>query len=816
MDYRPNLSSADGQQPQHQQWWASPERDRDRDGDAAGLTQPLLSQSPTLRHFLGEVPPTSPVRGSWAGVLGRAPSEAAELAEALDLGGAASEAEYDKETQALLAEIRRADGDPGVTSGLVRQRSEVRRKHRRFASSRADSRQSSGYSSFSSLADVRVPDRDRDRDYNHNPYEQQQQQWQQWQQQVGDGGAGDEWSGGRRRGWWSWCCGGSRDASKRTSSISTSRGGFGTGGGGGGTGKWWAWPARKCSEVKGMAGGPFAFPFKAGLAATVASILCFLPPIYSSIDMNGVWAVVTVDMVLEASVGLTISKGINRTLGTLVAALMALFVNLLAPSWGSYEPYFILACVFLGAAIPTVFKFRRPFKDKWNYAVVMSMITFHLLILSGASAGGGGVPVPADYTDDDPNPTDPATPALLAFAYNVKKLSLPLIRLCTIAIGFLVAALVNLSFAPHFAGDTVNRLVAKNFHTAGTVVDRCVRDYSSGTVLEPVPEVLRKKTPLDNIYTSFYEILAADSEVDKLMKAVPFEPCHGRFVWGFPWDLYADIIDNLRYAIYDVIALDACLRAEIQAPHFVRILFLEELQVIGGQAGIAMRLAGAMLHDMRRYPYLDIIQRAEEAALMLQHKIRKYSRILLADHGPAAVAATTAAISIPDSRGAGGEPNGPAAAATAGAGAPPAASGATSFQSFTLPRSFPEPKSYHPQQDDELALALALGGPGPAPVPVQAASASPRKSGGGAGSAGVHRADWQTELFLKSESLGREWDGTIQRIASLSFVKFSSLLIEMIAKAKSILALVDELGEKANYPRGDRKLTTNVFHQDDV
>lgn len=56
---------------------------------------------------------------------------------------------------------------------------------------------------------------------------------------------------------------------------------------------------------------PITLPVKAGLAALLASLLCFAPGVFSVFNKNGVWAVITVDIVMESNVGLSLSKG-NR------------------------------------------------------------------------------------------------------------------------------------------------------------------------------------------------------------------------------------------------------------------------------------------------------------------------------------------------------------------------------------------------------------------------------------------------------------------------------------------------------------------------
>jgi uncharacterized membrane protein YccC len=183
---------------------------------------------------------------------------------------------------------------------------------------------------------------------------------------------------------------------------------------------------------------------------------------------------------------LLLLSGLNRTLGTLLAAALAMGVVLLGMYLGRYENYFLLVCTFVGGAVPTMFKFREPFKDRWNYAVVMSMITFHLLILSQSDRSA--------------------------------KFTLPLVRFGMIVIGFLIAVLVNILVLPNFAGNNVNNLLATNFERAGNVVEKCVEEYCKGTVLADIPHVL-SHTANDELHLSFHEIVAAESEVDKLVSA---------------------------------------------------------------------------------------------------------------------------------------------------------------------------------------------------------------------------------------------------------------------------------------------------------
>jgi hypothetical protein len=68
------------------------------------------------------------------------------------------------------------------------------------------------------------------------------------------------------------------------------------------------WPFGKLKELEQYKSNS-TLPIKAGLAAMVAGLLCFAPGFLSVFNKNGMWAVITVDIVLEANVGLTFSKG---------------------------------------------------------------------------------------------------------------------------------------------------------------------------------------------------------------------------------------------------------------------------------------------------------------------------------------------------------------------------------------------------------------------------------------------------------------------------------------------------------------------------
>jgi hypothetical protein len=67
----------------------------------------------------------------------------------------------------------------------------------------------------------------------------------------------------------------------------------------------------------------------------------------------------------------------------------------------------------------------------------------------------------------------------------------------------------------------------------------------------------------------------------------------------------------------------------------------------------------------------------------------------------------------------------------------------------------------------------------------------------------------QAGEFLKRRgSIGDHWETTVQRLAALSLLKFAALLIEVAAKAKYVVSVIDELADKAHFDKpspGDSK-----------
>nr|CAN82473.1 hypothetical protein VITISV_030202 [Vitis vinifera] len=90
---------------------------------------------------------------------------------------------------------------------------------------------------------------------------------------------------------------------------------------------------------------------KVGLALTLISLFYYSRALYKGFGDSAMWAVMTVVVVLEFSVGATLGKGLNRGLATLLAGALGVGVHHLASlSGGIGEPMLLGFFVFLQVA----------------------------------------------------------------------------------------------------------------------------------------------------------------------------------------------------------------------------------------------------------------------------------------------------------------------------------------------------------------------------------------------------------------------------------------------------------------------------------
>ncbi|KAH9731392.1 Aluminum-activated malate transporter 10 [Citrus sinensis] len=87
---------------------------------------------------------------------------------------------------------------------------------------------------------------------------------------------------------------------------------------------------------------------KVGLAISLVSLFYYMRPLYDGVGGNAMWAVMTVVVVFESSVGATLGKCINRAIGTFLAGSLGVGVHWIAFHSGkNLEPIVLGISLFL-------------------------------------------------------------------------------------------------------------------------------------------------------------------------------------------------------------------------------------------------------------------------------------------------------------------------------------------------------------------------------------------------------------------------------------------------------------------------------------
>ncbi|KAI3939195.1 hypothetical protein MKX01_002063 [Papaver californicum] len=270
---------------------------------------------------------------------------------------------------------------------------------------------------------------------------------------------------------------------------------------------------------------------KVGLALSLVSLLYYFRPLYGGFGVSTMWAVLTVVVVFEFSVGATLGKGLNRGIATLLAGVLGVGAHHLATLAGDKgEPILLCLFVFLLAAASSFSRFFPTVKARYDYGVLIFILTFSLVSVSG---------------------------------YRVEKIiELAHQRLSTIIIGSSTCIVISIFVCPVWAGKDLHNLISLNIEKLGDFLQGFEREYFKKDEDEEKNILLsQNKKPLYG-YKSVLNSMTAEESLANFAK---WEPPHGRFRFRHPWNQYLKIGDITRQCACRMEALNGCINSEIQA-----------------------------------------------------------------------------------------------------------------------------------------------------------------------------------------------------------------------------------------------------------
>ncbi|KAL5056310.1 hypothetical protein RYX36_036992 [Vicia faba] len=265
---------------------------------------------------------------------------------------------------------------------------------------------------------------------------------------------------------------------------------------------------------------------KVGLAISLVSLFYYYQPLYENFGLSAMWAVMTVVVVFEYTVGATLGKGLNRTMATLAAGALGVGAHYLASLSGETgEPILIGFFVFLQAAIASFIRFFPKVKTRYDYGMLIFILTFSLISVSG-------------FRDDE----------VVKMAHK---------RLSTIFLGGSACVMISIFVCPVWAGEELHYSIAQKLETLGDFLEAFVGEYFKTTKEEESKE---KKSFLEG----YKSILNAKSSEESLANFARWEPGHGKFKFRHPWSQYLKIGALSRQCAYRMEALKEQLNSDIK------------------------------------------------------------------------------------------------------------------------------------------------------------------------------------------------------------------------------------------------------------
>ncbi|XP_004306385.1 PREDICTED: aluminum-activated malate transporter 2-like [Fragaria vesca subsp. vesca] len=302
---------------------------------------------------------------------------------------------------------------------------------------------------------------------------------------------------------------------------------------------------------------------KVGSALTLVSLFYYFRPVHEGFGVDAMWAVLTVALVFEYSVGGTLERGINRMLATVVAGPLAVAVHHISTLWGGEvaEPVLVGVFVFVVAAIMTFLRFFPVLKARHDYGLMIFILTYCLVSVSG-------------YRDAE----------VLKMAHT---------RISTVAIGFCTSVMICICICPVWIGVDLHNLVSSNIDKLGDSMQGFGSEYfdiqENGTLSLSDNKYLLK---------NYRSVLISKGPEDFMANLARWEPGHGKFKFRHPWNKYLNVGTLSRQCAYKIEALNTYLNNEIQAPAAIRNIIREPSTNICTETGKALKELAAALKKM--------------------------------------------------------------------------------------------------------------------------------------------------------------------------------------------------------------------------
>ncbi|KAL8143139.1 hypothetical protein V2J09_016171 [Rumex salicifolius] len=315
---------------------------------------------------------------------------------------------------------------------------------------------------------------------------------------------------------------------------------------------------------------------KVGVALVIVSLLYLLDPLYKQVGENAMWAIMTVVVMFEFNAGATLSKGLNRGAGTILGGGLGCIAAGFAHEIGGIGNDVVISIsVFLLGAGATYARLLPSIKKRYDYGVMIFILTFNLVVVSGTRAD--------------------------------EVIELARKRLSTIGIGFAVCVFISLLIYPIWASDELHCNLASEFSNLACCIEGLFEDYFESRS--------EKERQHDRNIGGCKMVLYSKSKDESLANFARWEPWHGRFGTSYPWRKYLQIGDILRELAAVTLALRASLgEAKTEVALVNKESIKERCATAGGSVAWSLREMGDSIMSMKRsHPQARLNPKLESA-----------------------------------------------------------------------------------------------------------------------------------------------------------------------------------------------------------
>ncbi|MCD9644745.1 hypothetical protein HAX54_033167 [Datura stramonium] len=298
---------------------------------------------------------------------------------------------------------------------------------------------------------------------------------------------------------------------------------------------------------------------KVGIALVLVSLLYLLDPLFQKVGQNAMWAIMTVVVVFEFYAGATLSKGINRAIGTVLGGGLGCLAAILADESGEIGGALVVGISVIIIGVGATYSRLIPsVKKRYDYGVMIFILTFSLVVVSGVRAD--------------------------------KIMKLAGERLSNIGMGFAVCIFTSFMY-PIWAGDELHSSTASKFDKLASSIQGCLEEYfeiANDKEKQPTMDVSKCKS-----------VMHSKSSDESLANFAKWEPWHGKFGFFYPWEKYLIIGEVLRELAAMVFSLKGCIQSVRQPSPTERESIRELCEKIGLSLATILMELGESIRDMK-------------------------------------------------------------------------------------------------------------------------------------------------------------------------------------------------------------------------